>query len=84
MSDDYKQGYKDGFKDGIAFARVEPADHKKLNPWEGARAQTTTNVCILCGISFTDALGNPIAFGYVCNNPQCPTTGRRPELQRLT
>jgi len=83
MSDDYKQGYKDGFKDGMNFLNP-PKEFKKINPWDDVRAQTTTNACIVCGMSFTDALGNPVAFGYVCNNPQCPTTGRRPELQRLT
>jgi hypothetical protein len=29
--------------------------------------------CSVCGMSFTDAMGRPIAMGYVCGNPRCPS-----------
>lgn len=29
--------------------------------------------CPVCGMKFTDPMGRPIAMGYVCGNPRCPS-----------
>lgn len=29
--------------------------------------------CPVCGMSFTDAMGRPVAMGYVCGHSRCPS-----------
>lgn len=65
-TNDYERGYSKGFLDGFEAARRDPSLVFPNVPNNGI----TQNLvgCKVCGIDFSKGV-----WGYVCNNPNCPT-----------
>lgn len=75
MSDDFKEGYQQGFQDGYNLGKKGWQQPTVPNPFtdipkEGWKAKQS---CIVCGMSFVDTMGRPIAMGYVCPHNHCPS-----------
>ena len=51
------------------LAGVTPVPTKPITP-------TLQQNCPVCGITFIDSLGRPIALGYACGHANCPTTAK--------
>jgi hypothetical protein len=58
--------YRKGFKDGVEFARSNPYLSAPVVPNDGLTQDMTG--CRVCGMNFGTGV-----WGYVCNNPKCPT-----------
>lgn len=63
---DMLEHYRKGYKDGVEFARSYP----HLSPTNVPNNRIAQNLvgCKVCKIDFSKGV-----WGYVCNNPNCPT-----------
>ena len=69
MSDEWKDGYQQGFQDGYGLGKRWQQPTIPI-PQEGWKAKQS---CRVCGMSFVDTMGRPIAMGYVCPHDHCPS-----------
>lgn len=75
MNEDWKEGFSQGFNKGYneGYEKGKREHQQVNNPFLTIPYEGKLNSCSVCGIKFTDSLGNPTTMGYVCNHPQCPS-----------
>lgn len=65
--------WKLSLADLIEAARKLPRPAPVLPDWPKGNECVPASSCPVCGMSFTDAMGRPVAMGYVCVHSGCPS-----------